>query len=240
MQLKPALPTGSGSSERRSGERRRVRLLARARGGDRTYTLEIMDISQRGMLLRGAVPLDQGDKVEIELSDRAEDNIIATVAWAAGANLGCYLERALTPAELAHAALRARPSNLVNDPIGQEILQAFGARIRQLRRASDMTMLELGKIVGVSKPTVWKWESGKARPREGALDALAQALNTTAALLLYGVDEPAGFTPSPGAQAKEAPDIGESLPECIGRCRSRIARRAGVDPSKVVITIDWD
>ena len=175
MQLKPALPTGSGSSERRSGERRRVRLLARARGGDRTYTLEIMDISKRGMLLRGAVPLDQGDKVEIELSDRAEDNIIATVAWAAGENLGCYLERALTPAELAHAALRARPSNLVNDPIGQEILQAFGARIRQLRRASDLTMLELGKIVGVSKPTVWKWESGKARPREGALDALAQA-----------------------------------------------------------------
>ena len=146
MQLKPALPTGSGSSERRSGERRRVRLLARARGGDRTYTLEIMDISQRGMLLRGAVPLDQGDKVEIELSDRAEDNIIATVAWAAGENLGCYLERALTPAELAHAALRARPSNLVNDPIGQEILQAFGARIRQLRRASDLTMLELGKM----------------------------------------------------------------------------------------------
>ena len=222
MQLKPALPTGSGSSERRSGERRRVRLLARARGGDRTYTLEIMDISQRGMLLRGA------------------DNIIATVAWAAGENLGCYLERALTPAELAHAALRARPSNLVNDPIGQEILQAFGARIRQLRRASDMTMLELGKIVGVSKPTVWKWESGRARPREGALDALAQALNTTAALLLYGADEPSGLMPSPGAQAEDAPDIGESLPECIGRCRSRIARRAGVDPSKVVITIDWD
>ena len=115
MQLKPALPTGSGSSERRSGERRRVRLLARARGGDRTYTLEIMDISQRGMLLRGAVPLDQGDKVEIELSDRAEDNIIATVAWAAGANLGCYLERALTPAELAHAALRARPRAPLSD-----------------------------------------------------------------------------------------------------------------------------
>ncbi|MEC7889780.1 MAG: hypothetical protein VX540_07055, partial [Pseudomonadota bacterium] len=82
--------------------------------------------------------------------------------------------------------------------------------------------------------------SGRARPREGALDALAQALNTTAALLLYGVDEPAGFTPPPRALAEDAPDIGESLPECIGRCRSRIARRAGVDPSKVVITIDWD
>lgn len=53
-------------------------------------------------------------------------------------------------------------------------------RIKELRRARGMTLEEVGKIVGVTKSTVRKWETGDiANMRRDKIATLAQALGTT-------------------------------------------------------------
>lgn len=40
-------------------------------------------------------------------------------------------------------------------------------------------MADLAQRIGVSKPTVWAWKHGRARPREARLKEIAEALGTT-------------------------------------------------------------
>ena len=233
-----AQPQTVPDDQRRSA-RRRLRLRACIRGVDRCFTLEVLDISERGMLFRGTAALEVGDGIEIELNGPTERTISGKVVWAQGKSFGCYLERDLTTAEMARALLRARPLPTDDTPPPLADLRAFGERVRELRQRSPYTMKELAAIVQVSKPTLWKWETGKARPREVALQALARALETDAAHLLYGID-----TASPHQSAKilggtEVEQIAH-FPDFIAHCRMEIARRARVDASKVTITIDWD
>lgn len=58
--------------------------------------------------------------------------------------------------------------------------QSIAQRIKDLRRARGMTLEEVGNIVGVTKSTVRKWETGDiANMRRDKIAALAQALGTT-------------------------------------------------------------
>ncbi len=62
-------------------------------------------------------------------------------------------------------------------------------KIRQLRSERDMTLEEVGNLVGVGKSTVRKWESGDiANMRRDKIAKLAAALGTTPAYLM-GWDE---------------------------------------------------
>lgn len=65
----------------------------------------------------------------------------------------------------------------------------FGALIKELRKKRGMTLEEVGNIVGVSKSTVRKWETGDiANIRRDKIAALAKALGTTPQRLM-GWDE---------------------------------------------------
>lgn len=56
----------------------------------------------------------------------------------------------------------------------------FGELIKALRMKRGMTLEEVGNIVGVSKSTVRKWETGDiANLRRDKIAALAKALGTT-------------------------------------------------------------
>ena len=225
--------------DRRRSARRRLRLRACIQGVDRCFTLEVLDISERGMLFRGTAALEVGDGIEIELNGPTERTISGKVVWAQGKSFGCYLERDLTTAEMARALLRARPLPTDDTPPPLADLRAFGERVRELRQRSPYTMKELAAIVQVSKPTLWKWETGKARPREVALQALARALETDAAHLLYGIDTASSHQSAKILGGTEVEQIAP-FPDFIAHCRMAIARRARVDASKVTITIDWD
>lgn len=62
-------------------------------------------------------------------------------------------------------------------------------RIKELRKARDMTLEDVAKIVGVGKSTVRKWETGMIENmRRDKIAALAQALGTTPVSLM-GWDE---------------------------------------------------
>jgi DNA-binding XRE family transcriptional regulator len=45
-----------------------------------------------------------------------------------------------------------------------EAEESLGQRLRRLRRGHGMTTGELADSVGVSRPTIWAWETGKSNP----------------------------------------------------------------------------
>lgn len=64
-------------------------------------------------------------------------------------------------------------------------MQSFGERIRALRKARDLTQLQLAEYVGVSQTAVAAWETGKREvPKGDNLLNLAAALGFDAGELL--------------------------------------------------------
>lgn len=49
-------------------------------------------------------------------------------------------------------------------------------RMRRFREASGLSRAELADRTGLSRPTIWAWESGKSTPRQSNLETLALAL----------------------------------------------------------------
>lgn len=63
-------------------------------------------------------------------------------------------------------------------------------KIKELRKARNMTLEDVGKIVGVGKSTVRKWETGIiANMKRDKIASLAKALGTTPAYLMGWIDE---------------------------------------------------
>lgn len=61
----------------------------------------------------------------------------------------------------------------------------FSQRIKNLRLKREMTLEQVGDIVGVGKSTVRKWETGMiANMRRDKIALLAKALETTPAYLM--------------------------------------------------------
>lgn len=66
----------------------------------------------------------------------------------------------------------------------------FGELIKALRKKRGMTLEEVGNVVGVSKSTVRKWETGDiANLRRDKIAALAKALGTTPQRLMGWEEE---------------------------------------------------
>lgn len=63
-------------------------------------------------------------------------------------------------------------------------------KIKELRKAKNMTLEDVGKKVGVGKSTVRKWETGIiANMKRDKISALAKALDTTPAYLMGWEEE---------------------------------------------------
>lgn len=63
-------------------------------------------------------------------------------------------------------------------------------KIKLLRQQNNMTLEEVGNLVGVGKSTVRKWENGIiANMRRDKIEKLAYALNTTPGYLMGWEDE---------------------------------------------------
>lgn len=77
----------------------------------------------------------------------------------------------------------------------------FKDLIRELRLSQGLTLEQVGDVVGVSKATVKRWESGEiANLRRDKIYKLAQALHTTPAYLMgWDID------PEPKPLTKEKP-----------------------------------
>jgi transcriptional regulator with XRE-family HTH domain len=199
------------SADERGDVRRTLRLAVEGRfpgGGEAAVTVH--NISATGLLIETATPLNEGDSFAVDLPEAGERS--AQVVWASAPMYGCRLTDPLGAAALSAARLRG-------DALapGQERIEEFGSRLHRLRVERGLSLGDIAARLGVSKPTVWAWEHGKARPVERRLSALAEALGVT----------PGGLEPAPSGPSAE-----------LENSRRRIAQAYGVEPMRVRIMIE--
>lgn len=200
----------------RSAARRTLRLdTTGALATGSTAEVRIHNISATGLLLETAAELAEGEEVAVELP--LAGLCQARVVWRSDLFFGCRFAHTLSQAALAAVELRseAAPSGRA-DAVPDS---AFGMRLQRLRAERGLTQAQVAGALGVSKPTVWAWEHGKARPVEGRMARLAELLGVSRGDLVQG------------ALAPNHNDL-------IGQSREQIAAAYGVHPDNVKIWIE--
>lgn len=202
--------------------RRALRLEAHgAIASGAVTTVLIQNISATGLLLETRAGLAVGERIDIDLPQAGETT--AKVVWASGALFGCEFAEPISPAVLSAAQLRGLadgPDMKLGDGAANGLDQAFGARLQRLRKERGLTLAQVGAALGVSKPTVWAWENGRARPVDSRIDVLAEALGVTGEELLAG-GETAG-----------------ALHDLLQRCREQIAEAVGTRAENIKIMVE--
>ncbi len=215
--LDPAAPGGS----QRKQERRALQLeTSGVLPGGLEANVTIHNISAAGLLLETDLPLTEGEALAIELPEVGP--VEAQIVWASGQLYGCAFQQALGQAALAATQLRAiatPPSLPSGAGIGSAGSEPFGSKLNRLRRERGMTLANVAEALGVSKPTVWAWEKGKARPVPDRLDAIAEVLSV------------------PASELTDASQTGE-VAAVVEECRIRIAAASGVDVRQIRIMIE--
>ncbi|MGN3973918.1 helix-turn-helix domain-containing protein [Tsuneonella sp. SYSU-LHT278] len=202
------------STDPRSAGRRTLHLGVSGRfasGSESAVTVH--NISATGLLIETSAALAEGERIVVDLPEAGERD--ARVIWTDGLMHGCRFEEPLGAGALSAAQLRGavRGADRGGLPQGEE----FGARLHRLRTERGLSLADIANRLGVSKPTVWAWEHGKARPVERRLSALAEALGVT----------PGGLEPAASGPV-----------EAVEAGRRQIAEAYGVDPKRVRIMIE--
>ncbi len=232
MAIKAHLDPRSASDSQRSSARRALRLETSGFvAGSPDANVTIHNISSAGLLIETALDLAEGDELAIELPEAGA--VSANVVWRSERLFGCAFDEALNPAALAAAQLQGFAPGVPTQPLAprpspqpapaltpRSPAEALGTRLNRLRREAGLTLADVAATLGVSKPTVWAWEKGKARPLPERLESIAAAL---------GVD-PALLAPGPAAPRE--------INSVIADCRQRIAEACGTDPQAVRIMIE--
>lgn len=221
--------TGDSTNDsQRAAPRRALRMEASGLapdGGEANVTVH--NISAAGLLIETALNLATGEQLALDLPEAGI--VAAVIVWRSERLYGCAFERALRPAALAAAQLQGFPADAPlagsfasrSPAAAQDLL---GTRLNRLRREAGLTLADVAAVLGVSKPTVWAWEKGKARPLPERIDAIAAALGVPAEAL---------------AEAPDGTRTGNAATTAvIEDCRSRIAQACGIDPTSVRIMLE--
>ena len=215
--LDPAVP---GSSQRKQ-ERRELQLeTSGVLPGGLEANVTIHNISTAGLLLETDLPLSEGEAFAIDLPEVGR--VDAQIAWASEHLYGCAFQQAISQAALAATQLRAAAAPLAFEAgvgAGNTGIEPFGSKLNRLRRERGMTLANVADALGVSKPTVWAWEKGKARPVPDRLDAIADVLGV------------------PATELGDASQAGE-VAAVVEECRIRIAAASGADVRQIRIMIE--
>lgn len=223
--------------EKNGVERREPRLVLQLNTGvgqaGRAFDAEIMNLSRDGMLVRTRAELTLEEPIEVVLPQSGA--VKATVVWSADGMYGCSFAETISEEELQAANDLAKEEGEDGARYGVDH-ETLGSRIKRLRNARGFTMRGLAEKVGVSKPTLWKWEGDQVRPRHETMQRLAEELTVSELELVYG----APGLGEAAAIAEEDWAASGSLADIVRASRKRIAQAAGVDESCVEININWD
>lgn len=110
-------------------------------------------------------------------------------------------------------------------PLAPSFNGTAGSCIRAARKLKGWSLDHLADALGVSKTSVWGWETDKIRPRTGRLREIAELLDLPPEYILNG--KPA---------MEHAPSDGRDL---IESCQTRIAEAFGVEPADVEIKVSF-
>lgn len=227
MALKAHLDSADPSSSQRRQPRRALQLeTSGVLPGGLEANVLIHNISAAGLLLETEVPLSEGEAFAIELPEIGQ--VEAQIVWISGQLYGCAFSVALGRAVLAATELQSdvAPERGLAPPSGHRLnaiqttpAEPFGMKLNRLRRERSLTLAQVAEALEVSKPTVWAWEKGKARPVPERLEAIADVLGVTTEEL--GEASPSGETAA-----------------VVEECRIRIATVCGTEPQKIRIMIE--
>lgn len=237
MAIRAHLDQPSAEGSQRAMPRRALRLetsgFVPGTGADpNAANVTIHNISAAGLLLETELELTTGEQLALDVPEAGP--VTAEIVWRSERLYGCAFVQALGPAALAAAQLRglapgaagvSPPDLALNPPPnsptrGMNASEALGTRLNRLRREAGLTLADVAAALGVSKPTVWAWEKGKARPLPERLDAIATALGVAPDLLVT-------TTGSSG-----------EIDGVIAECRQRIAEACGASPQAIRIMIE--
>ena len=214
------IQTGSGIGR---AARRTLHLEARsATSAGEATDVVVHNISIGGLLLESPVALEPGESIALDLPEAG--TVRASVVWTSGDLIGCRFDEPLPAAALAAAELRSTAAPKFDEhreaPARPDGPDDLASRLQRLRKERGLTLAQVAGQLGVSKPTVWAWERGRARPIEERIDALAEALGVSRSELLATGDTPV------------------ALRELLTRSREQIAAAYGTRPENVRIMIE--
>ncbi len=126
------------------------------------------------------------------------------------------------------------------------MIEPLPTRLRRFREQCGISRSELAVRTGLSRPTIWAWESGKTQPRLSNLRVLASVLGISQLELVGGIEDAAGddeidMMISPAWNHTELPAglaNRQRLSIMIYAARLGIAALAGVKPQNVKISIE--
>ena len=221
MALKAHLEHGKVPQAREDARRHERRALFLETSGTLPGGLEanviVHNISAGGLLMETEMALAVEERLVLDLPEVGA--VRAVIVWQSGILFGCAFEPTLDQTALASVQLRADPAELPVGPALEAPPEPLGVKLNRLRRERGLTLAQVASVLGVSKPTVWAWEKGKARPLPDRIEAIAEVL---------------------GVSARELEErIGDDQHAVLVQdCRLRIATAYGTHPSKVRIMIE--
>lgn len=204
---------------------RRRRLLLETAGetsdGD-SVPVTVHNVSVSGLLLETPLALAPNETIEVDLPEAGLQT--ARIVWSDGSFHGCRFEQPISTGSVSAIELRALAPAPTERPVdgltlGGESEETFAARLLRLRKAKGLTLAAIAAELGVSKPTVWAWEQGRAKPTAGHMTALARTLGIEQSDL-------AGTTGSAQLRA------------VIAQARQQIAEVMQIDITKVRILLE--
>ncbi|MDC8755347.1 helix-turn-helix domain-containing protein [Erythrobacter sp. sf7] len=223
MAIRAHLDQSVARESQRSAHRRSLRLeTSGALPGSGESNVVIHNISATGLLIETGLEVAVGEELAIDLP--AAGQVFARIIWRSDRLYGCAFSQPLNAGALAAAQLKGLPVSEVTQPARPTPManpaETLGLRLARLRREAGLTLADVAARLGVSKPTVWAWEKGKARPLPERMEAIADAL---------------------GAATEDLAGSNEGdvdLNGLIDDCRTRIAIACGASPNAVRIMIE--
>jgi transcriptional regulator with XRE-family HTH domain len=211
-------PAEAAGTPRESRRKLRLEAHGALASGEATKVL-VHNVSMTGLLLESAVPLAIDERIAVELPQAGPS--WAKVVWTSGNLFGCQFETPISAATLSASQLQSAVGRNVDIAVRGDTAPglSFGVRLQRLRAERGLSQTQVAARLGVSKPTVWAWEHGKARPADTRIDALAQVL---------GVPRP---------ELLSSP-TGSALDDLIAESRAQIASAVGTSTEKVRIWIE--
>ena len=180
--------------------------------GDAAAVL-IHNVSATGLLLETETALSEGERIDIDLPEIGLTP--ATIVWSDEKFHGGHFDSPLSAGVLSALELRSAAAPLaLSQPE-----QSLASRLHHLRKAKGMTLAAVAEQLGVSKPTVWAWEQGRARPSPERFARIAE---------LFGLGE---------TRLATGRDV-DALGEVLTQARQLVANSLGVELTKVRIMIE--
>jgi transcriptional regulator with XRE-family HTH domain len=218
MTIRAVLEPHVAGRGKRATARHALRLTAdyQQTGGQAGAVL-VHDLSAEGMLIESPQSLAIGSTLAVELPRSGSHD--AEVVWSSGRFYGCRFARPLPSGALSAALLKALPAPGTSPRADSRDLPSPD-RIAALRQSRGWSMEDVAERLGVSRQSVWYWESGKRHPKRPMVSLIAALYGVGERDLLAG--EPAG------------PVAANDLHDW----KRQIAERFGVASDKVKILVE--